>query len=36
MYSAYRLEFVRVRKAHQTAPLEFEPYDPPLAGDEAA
>jgi hypothetical protein len=31
MYSAYRLEFLRVRKAHPAAPLEFEPFDRPLA-----
>jgi hypothetical protein len=32
MYSAYRLEFVRVRKAHRSASLEFEPFDRPTSG----
>jgi hypothetical protein len=36
MYSTYRLEFLRLRKAGPDAPLEFEPYDPPIAPDAAA
>lgn len=36
MYATYRLEFLRACKAHVGAALEFEPYDPPLAGDAAA
>ncbi len=31
MYATYRLEFVRVRKRHAGAPLEFEPYDHEVA-----
>ena len=33
MYATYTLEFLRVRREHDRAPLEFEPYDavPPAA-----
>jgi hypothetical protein len=33
MYATYTLEFLRVRREHDRAPLEFEPYDavPPPA-----
>jgi hypothetical protein len=29
MYATYTLEFLRVRRAHEGAPLVFEPYDGP-------
>jgi hypothetical protein len=36
MYATYRLEFLRLRKAHAGAALEFEPWDAPVRGDAAA
>ena len=29
MYAAYTLEFLRVSREHDRAPLEFAPYDAP-------
>ena len=34
MYDTYRLEFLRVTKAHAGAPLEFEPFDRPAPMDD--
>lgn len=36
MYDTYRLEFLRVSKAHAGAPLEFEPFDRPAPMDGTA